>query len=443
MRRAAQSLPRERSPDSTLALAGDPYRFIAKRCEHHGADAFQARILLRPTICMRGREAAKLFYDQDRFIRHEAMPRPIVKTLLGSGGVQTLDASEHRHRKQMFMSIMTPDRIADLTRRVDGEWRAAVRERWSSEDRVVLYDGTHEPLTRAVCAWAGVPLAEDEVPRRTRDLTALFDHAGNIGPAHFGARLARRRANRWMAEFVNEVRAGRFPLSDESPAAIVIGHRDLGGALLPPDVAAVELLNILRPTVAVSVFITFVALALHEHPECRRKVESGEEDEIYLDLFVNEVRRFYPFFPAVAARVREDFEWRGYHFPKGRRVLLDLYGTDHDARVWADPGAFRPERLRRDRPACPFAMIPQGGGEHHVHHRCPGEWITIDLMKHAARFLTRELQYEVPEQDLKIDMARLPALPASRFVMASVRLRRPPEPQPNAGPGAAAGADSA
>src|SRR3546814_15474251 len=91
--------------------------------------------------------------------------------------------------------------------------------------------------------------------------------------------------------------------------------------MLSPRVAAVELLNILRPTVAVSVFITFTAHALHQLPACRQNLQA---DDGYLECFVQEVRRFYPFFPAVMAHVRRDFEWKGYRFPRGRRVVLDL-----------------------------------------------------------------------------------------------------------------------
>jgi fatty-acid peroxygenase len=47
----------------------------------------------------------------------------------------------------------------------------------------VLYDESQEILTRAVCAWAGVPLTEPEVAQRTRELTALFDAAGSVGTA--------------------------------------------------------------------------------------------------------------------------------------------------------------------------------------------------------------------------------------------------------------------
>ncbi|CAB3389417.1 protein of unknown function [Kyrpidia spormannii] len=35
---------------------------------------------------------------------------------------------------------------------------------------------------------------------------------------------------------------------------------------------AVELINVLRPIVTIATFITFSALALHEHPECKEKI---------------------------------------------------------------------------------------------------------------------------------------------------------------------------
>src|SRR3546814_10503319 len=108
-------------------------------------------------------------------------------------------------------------------------------------------------------------------------------------------------------------------------------------------------------------------------------------------MFVQEVRRFSPFVPAVAALGRREFEWRGYHFPSGRRVILDLYGTNHDARTWNAPEAFRPERFR-EWDESPFNFIPQGGGDHNVNHRCPGEWITIRLMKQRSEEHTSELQ---------------------------------------------------
>ena len=410
-------IPRDKSLDSTLALISDPYRFISERCQRYHSDLFETRLMLRKAICMTGPQAAEIFYDPSRFVRRGAPAARIQATLFGRGGVQGLDGDAHRHRKQMFLSLMTPEQTWRLAQITSGEWHACARK-WQSRDEVVLYDELHELLTRAVCAWAGIPLAESEVAWRARQITALFDYAGSVGPKHWWSRLARKLAERWVADVVGQIRAGRVSPPDQTAAYVIAWQRDLNGNLLSPHVAAVELLNVLRPTVAVAVYITFIAHALHQHPECRQKVQAGEDG--YAELFVQEVRRFYPFFPAVIARVRKGFEWKGYRFPEGRRVILDLYGTNHDAQTWDAPEEFRPERFRHW-DGSPFDFIPQGGGNHDVNHRCPGEWITVDLMKVALDVLARRIQFDVPEQDLGIDLSRLPALPRSRFVISNVR----------------------
>ena len=97
-------------------------------------------------------------------------------------------------------------------------------------------------------------------------------------------------------------------------------------------------------------------------------------------------------------------------------MILDLYGTNQDPRTWVRPQEFEPERFRRWDES-PFNFPPQGGGDHYVDHRCPGEWIAIELMTLAADFLTRRMSYEVLQQDLRIDWSRRSALPRSRFVI--------------------------
>ena len=147
-------VPRDNRPDATLALLAAPYRFISKQCRAYGSDLFETRLMLRKTICMTGPEAARLIYDQSRFMRQGAMIGRIQKTLLGKGGVQGLDDEAHRHRKQMFMSLMTPERIEGLMATTAEEWQARARL-WALRDEIVLYAELHELLTRAACAWAG------------------------------------------------------------------------------------------------------------------------------------------------------------------------------------------------------------------------------------------------------------------------------------------------
>ena len=190
--------------------------------------------------------------------------------------------------------------------------------------------------------------------------------------------------------------------------------------MLPVHVAAVEILNVLRPLVAVAVYCTFAAHAMRQNSDCRQKLESGPDD--YPHLLTQEVRRFYPFFPAVGAEVRQDFDWQGYTFPKGMPVLLDLYGTNHDPRIWTNPERFQPERFR-EWDGSSFNFIPQGGGDHNVNHRCPGESICIELIKVMATFFARRIRYKVPDQELAIDFVRVPALPKSHMIVTNVTCR--------------------
>ena len=411
------SIPRDKSPDSTAALMSEGYTFVSSRCRRYQTDVFQTRLMLQKTICMMGEDAAKLFYDTERFQRKGAAPRRLRKILLGEGTVQGMDGDAHRRRKNMFMSLMTPEGINHLADLADDLWHAYLAK-WEKVDQAVLYHEVGEIIGRAVAAWAGIPIQESEVEQRSTDLRTIVDGAGAIGPRYWRGRRARARTDRWLAELVAETRAHKLEPPEGSALHAIALHRDLDGKLLDKKAAAGELNNVLRATDAVARFITFAALALHEHPECRQKLRAGEDG--YLDCFVQEVRRFYSFFPAIMARVRKDFDWNGYHFPKGTRTLLDLYGTDHDARIWENPETFRPERFR-DWDGGAFNLIPQGGGDHYIGHRCAGEWIAIEFIKRAVTFLTTSIEYDVPDQDLRIDLTRMPTIPQSRFIIRNVR----------------------
>jgi fatty-acid peroxygenase len=220
-----------------------------------------------------------------------------------------------------------------------------------------------------------------------------------------------------VRKVVEAIRSGVIDAPAGSAALAIAWHRDGEGSLLDTDVAAVELINVLRPTVAVARFVTFAALALYDHPECCPRVAA---DDAYLEWFVQEVRRFYPFFPVVGGRAAHEFEWRGHTFTKDAWVLFDLYGTNHDDRIWDAPEEFVPERFRTwDGSA--YNFVPQGAGDLETGHRCPGERITIEIVKRAVRLLATRMRYEIPDQDLSIDLTRLPAIPESRMRLRNVR----------------------
>ena len=401
--------PDDGAPDSTLALLREGYEFLPRRFARLRTDAFRSRLMLRRATCVRGAEAAEMFYGGQRFTRRGAMPITVLKLLQDRGSVQTLDGAAHHHRKALFLSLTAPGSVARLTALAEEEWLRRLPA-WDGRARVNLFDETRAILLRAACAWAGVPLRAEDTDRRLREISEMIEATGSVGPRNWRALLLRARAERWARGLVRDARA-RPQAGLGTPLAILAAHRDHAGTLLSAKVAAVELLNLLRPTVAVARFLVFAALALHRHPEAARRIREG--DAAYLDAFAQEVRRHSPFFPLVGGRALQGFDWRGRRIAKGAWVLLDLYGTNRDPRLWDAPEEFRPERFL-DRTPTPFDLVPQGGGDHLTGHRCPGEGITLALIATAARRLA-VLPHEVPPQDLSVDLSRIPALPRSGF----------------------------
>ncbi|AHY47654.1 Cytochrome P450 [Rubrobacter radiotolerans] len=414
------AIPRDRELDGSLSLLRNGgYTFISRRCARNGSDVFETRLLGQRVVCMTGSEAAEVFYKPDRMTRQGALPPTALMLLQDKGSVHLLDGKPHRRRKEMFLSLMTPEGMKRLGERFEELWRARIG-RWERERRVTLFYEARELLCRAVCSWAGVPLAGPEARKRTREFGAMIEGAGSVGPRNWAGMLLRARTERWARELIEEVRSGELMVPEGSAAEVIATHRDTEEEPLTTEAAAVELLNVLRPTVAVDRYIVFCALALYRYPESRRKLRESED---YSELFVQEVRRFYPFFPMIGGRVRagEGFTWRGHRFEAGDWVLLDMYGTNLDGRFWGeDARTFRPERFR-EWDGSPNSFIPQGGGDHRSGHRCPGEWITIDLMKRATLLLNDAMEYNVPPQDLSIDLSRMPAIPKSRFEISNVR----------------------
>lgn len=421
-------VPWEKTLDSSLALWMEGYEFIQNRCRKYQSDIFITRLLGEKVICITGEEASKLFYDNQKFTRKGAAPKRIQKTLFGKNGVQALDGNGHKHRKAMFMSIMTPYNIKRLEVITNKYWEISAKE-WEGKNEVkrmtffnpnqiVLFDEVQKIMCKIACEWAGVPLSKSETGRRAADLGKLVDGFGGIGLRYYEGCHARMRTEKWIRDIITKIRHEKIPETKNTAAYAIAWHRNLKGKLLSTQVAAVELINIIRPIVAIATYITFGAVAMYEHPDSRIKLARDENN--YALNFVQEIRRYYPFTPFVGARVRNDFVWNCCLFKKNTLVLLDVYGIDHDSRLWKKPYSFHPERFHNWN-SNPYGFIPQGGGDYYEGHRCPGEMVTIEIMKESLKYLAAKINYTVPRQNLTYRLCRIPTLPRSRFIMKKVK----------------------
>ncbi|KOV70545.1 cytochrome P450 [Streptomyces sp. NRRL WC-3618] len=404
--------------DRSLTALAQGYAWLPGLLHERPDGAARTRVLGKPALVVRGPDAVRFFYDEHNVRREGALPPPVLSTLFGHDAVHTLDGGAHLARKEFFLPLLRADRIACLVEHVVPAWDEAVRE-WSGADQIVLFDAASVVLTRGVCRWAGVPLDEGagDTERLARDLVAMVDGFATAGPRHWRARRARSRQEERFSRLVEDVRSGRVLAPEGSVLASVCRHHEATGELLRPHTAAVELLNVVRPTVAVCWFVAYAAHALHLRPHQRERLRGG--DTAYTAAFVHEVRRFYPFVPFLGGLAVRDLSWKGVPVPSGAMVLLDVFGQNHDEELWGDPYVFRPQRFF-EHPVGRDELIPQGGGEPRSGHRCPGEGLTIGLLEALALRLAG-LEYTVPDQDLRISLRRIPARVRSGFAVRDVR----------------------
>ena len=369
---------------------------------------------------VRGAEGVRLFYDSTRIKRDGAMPKFIQVPLFGNGAVHTLDGEEHQVRKKAMADLAYDDaRVADFTDLVGDELENTHR-RWIADGGTV-HEDTAVAFGRAAFRWAGIPLSDEEMDRRARQMNRLLDTFGRLRTNPVAA-FERRRLNKWATGLIEQVRAGDI----EAPADSVLAHmadlRGIDGERVDAAVAGVELQNLTRPTVAVGRFAAFAATALVEHPEWAERIRAAAGDRL-TDVpeavaFAQEVRRTHPFVPMLPGLLTQDTELSGCPMKKGQRVLLDFVGTLTSPREWDNAASFDPERFLPydgvEEAEAIEAFIPQGGAGVYTGHRCPGEKIAVAALSAATVLLTRPtVEISTDVEDLTFPWTQMLTRPAT------------------------------
>ncbi len=116
----------------------------------------------------------------------------------------------------------------------------------------------------------------------------------------------------------------------------------------------------------------------------------GAGDE-YMTAVVNETLRVRPVVPLVARMLTQELSVGGYTLPAGTRVTPSIYLTNRNARAYAQPAEFMPERFLGKSPET-FSWIPFGGGI----RRCIGASFAQLEMKLMLRTMLGELDPHLP-----------------------------------------------
>lgn len=344
----------------------------------------RTRMMLKPATIVRGSLGVELFYDTDRMKRDGGMPAVIRGPLFGHNAVHTLDGQEHRVRKHQLADVAYDDSQVGTFDVLVKEEIDKIVSGWARAEGTV-YEGAALSFGRAAFRWAGIELSPKEADRRALQMANLVYEFGHPVKGHVSSWINRYKLDKWAEKLIEETRSGERH-TEEGTALHAMAHlTGPDGELVDARTAGIDLQNLTRPTVAVSLFASFAAGALVDHPEWIEKIRDGGEPVAL--AVAQEVRRLYPFVPMLPAVAITDTEIQGCPVRKDERVIIDVYGTNTDPNEWENPSSFSPDRfLSRDdlKSQADYeritAFIPQGGADVYTGHRCPGEKIAVSAL---------------------------------------------------------------
>ncbi len=406
----------------TLVFARGPFEFFESRFARHGP-VFQTSLLGRRTAAITTRDALEVFIDPERCMRAESMPGPVYEMFAGES-VPTLDGHIHRNRKEAVMAAFSEEAVQSYL----PEQQEAIERmlsRCASAGEMVFLPELKRLAFEMICLNVmGIGDAET-LDRLIRDYQQTI-HGFTALPIKlpfttFGKALkARDRALGTLRIAVEAHRKGSY----DDGLSHVLTHRTADGSAIADDEAVRELHHIVLAGYIVFAELASLLIELKRHPDVLSRLRTeidaaparpltaqGLADLPFLSRVVMEVKRLTPIVPAIFAVAKRDFEFKGYKVPKGWTVCWVPRGSLLDPATYTDPNRFDPDRFspeRAEHKKHPHAYVPQGAGDYFTHHKCAGIRFTDQLMQAFTLLAVRGYDWELPEQDLGLNMKAIP-----------------------------------
>jgi len=298
---------------------------------------------------------------------------PILSGLPAARSVITLDRPEHTRRRKALDEVF-PQRPET----VRTKWGTLVASRVNAvlattpTARVDLKTVAVQIAVEILCEVAGLPLADQHDLREwTRDFAELV-WSDPVRP------VQRDKAQRSVALWDYCVRAVDRRIESDDPGPGLLGdllrYRGDDGKPWPPEVVAVELLNLIGAgwTTTADAICHTLARALAE-PGCMARLAV---DDRYLEAVVAEVLRLDPPIAAWPRLALEEVIIGDAMIECGDHVLVGIAGANRDEQFFgADPDSFDPSRPNVGR------HVSFGFGE----HRCLGKNLALLVINTAIR----------------------------------------------------------
>ena len=370
---------------SAIQMIGFWNRPIAsmERARARYGKRFTIRLLGAPPFVVHSEpEHLKEIFAAPADVLHPGEGAKLLEPVVGAHSLILLDEDPHLEQRKLLLPALHGERLEALTGLVREVTEREV-EGWPRDQAVVtherLQDLTLEIILRAVFGLDPGPRLDElrallsGVLEFTLNPLSMIPplQRGYFGRGPFASFVERRaRADELIFELVAERRA-EHSRRDDVLAMLLDARHDDGSPMSDQELRD-ELMTLLtagHETTTSQLAWAFAILARHPRvqDELIAEADAGEGDD-YVTATVHEVLRRRPVLPNAEPRlVKREVEIGGWTFPPDVCLIANAYLLHHDADVYPDPYAFRPERFVGEKPGT-YTWIPFGGGR----RRCIG-----------------------------------------------------------------------
>jgi cytochrome P450 len=323
-----------------------------------------------------------LVAQQHKFKKSRMLER--ARVLLGDG-LLTSEGTFHLRQRRLVQPAFHRDRLAGYGATM--VQRACVaRKRWRDESVIDLSKEmmrlTMDIVSRTLFS-AEVEGEADEIADALNGVFGIFDmillpfseYLEKLPlPMMRRFHAARARLDATIYRLIAEHRASGVDKGDLLSMLLLAQDEEGEGGMTDVQVRDEVLTLFLAGHETTANALTWGWYLLSQNPQALRalhaeidKLGTPKMDDLpalrYAGAVFSEVLRMFPPAWAIGRRTLEDVEVNGCMVPKGCVVLLSPYVTHRDARWFAEPEEFRPERwLTEDDTRPKSAYFPFGGG---------------------------------------------------------------------------------
>jgi hypothetical protein len=340
--------------------------------------------------------------------------------ILGAGSLFAMDGARHLAERRLILPAFHGERMRGYESIIEQEARLEMAS-WPAGDEFATMPGfmriTLRAILRTVFGAEGQDVHELErvlppfVTLGSR-LALLRGLRRDFGPGSPGRRFRQLRAryDEIVGRLIDAHRAGvgggSVERRDDVLSMLLRAHYEDGSAMSRSAIAD-ELLTLLaagHETTATSLAWGVERLSRHPEVLARLTAEARDDDQVgdrktqanHSDreralrlATIHEVQRTRPVIAATSRHTLVDFPLGGRVIPRGRQIIVSATLIHNDARFFAQPRHFDPDRfLQRAGGRGPdsYTWVPFGGGT----RRCPGAAFAHMEMDVVLRTLLRE-----------------------------------------------------